>query len=206
MSYAMTKKQIKDRTKTVTRRDGWENLKVGEIYCAVEKGMGLKKGEKVQRLAVLQCVGNRRERLYKMIEDKEYGSAECILEGFPELSPLEFVQMYTKAKKGRHAGDLVSRIEFRYLLPTVTKIDIQNRICFFPNWEPPYSVIPSNFEYMNDGTLACRTFSLFSCDHIIYPSEIKQYQYEKNKIFSWLDATFRFEPTSIFSEEAPWSL
>ena len=49
MSFMLTTNQIIDETKDVTRRNGWENLKPGDRLRAVEKAMGLKKGEK-QRL------------------------------------------------------------------------------------------------------------------------------------------------------------
>ena len=50
MSFAITTSQVRDRSKTVTRRLGWRFLKRGDVVCAVVKNMGLKKGEKVQRL------------------------------------------------------------------------------------------------------------------------------------------------------------
>jgi len=166
MSYAMTTPQIQAREKLVTRRDGWPNLKVGEIYWAVKKSMGLKKGETVERLALLQCVGNRRERLYKMIADPEYGKAECILEGFPDMTPAEFVEMYVKAKKGRHAGDEVSRIEFRYVLkagPSCPEvITVPEKIATCPLCGGKIYLHPEKFHYYEDGTLACIRFGL-SC-------------------------------------------
>jgi hypothetical protein len=50
MSFAHTTDQIRNRTKTVTRRNGWADLKPGELFWAVEKAMGLKPGEKVKRV------------------------------------------------------------------------------------------------------------------------------------------------------------
>jgi len=47
MSFAMTTKQVRNQTKTVTRRFGWWFLKAGDIVQPVEKAMGLKKGEKI---------------------------------------------------------------------------------------------------------------------------------------------------------------
>ena len=63
MSFALTTEQIFNRTKTVTRRVGWTFLKPGDLLCAVRKGQGLKKGEKVERLATLRVVSVRRESL-----------------------------------------------------------------------------------------------------------------------------------------------
>ncbi len=58
ISFSMTTPQFIDGSKTVTRRMGWKFLKPGDVLCAVEKGMGLKKGEKVKRLGhiKIECV------------------------------------------------------------------------------------------------------------------------------------------------------
>lgn len=45
MSFSHTTDQILNRTKTVTRRLGWENLQPGDRFWAVKKAMGLKRGE-----------------------------------------------------------------------------------------------------------------------------------------------------------------
>jgi len=45
MSFAMTTTQLVDGTKTVTRRHGWKNLKVGARLRAVHKAMGLEHAE-----------------------------------------------------------------------------------------------------------------------------------------------------------------
>lgn len=47
ISFALTTPQFKSRSKDVTRRIGWWFLKPGDVVMGVEKGMGLKKGEKV---------------------------------------------------------------------------------------------------------------------------------------------------------------
>lgn len=39
MSFALTTDQVKDRVKTVTRRNGWWFLKPGDIVNAVKKGV-----------------------------------------------------------------------------------------------------------------------------------------------------------------------
>lgn len=73
MSFSMTTEQIRNRTKTVTRRLGWEFLKPGDVVNAVVKAMGLKPGEKVERLCQLRVKNVRRERLSKMSESIGYG-------------------------------------------------------------------------------------------------------------------------------------
>ena len=106
MSFALTTRQFLDGSKTVTRRLGWLTLKPGERIRAVEKAMGLKKGEHPRVLGVIEVVSVRRERL-DAIED-----ADCAREGFPGMTAEGFVEMFC-----RHMGclpdALVTRIEFR---------------------------------------------------------------------------------------------
>lgn len=47
MSFMLTTAQIRDRSKTVTRRLGWWNLRVGDVVMACEKCQGLGKGGKI---------------------------------------------------------------------------------------------------------------------------------------------------------------
>jgi hypothetical protein len=115
ISFQLTTPQIRARTKTVTRRLGWEKLKAGEVLGAVEKGMGLKKGEKVNRLGTIKTVHVRREKLRKMTDDLDYGRAECVREGFPEMSPAEFVAMFCASHKKCTPESEVTRIKFEYV-------------------------------------------------------------------------------------------
>lgn len=108
MSFFHTQRQIKDRTKTVTRRRGWSHLKPGDLFYAIEKGQGLKKGEKVRRLALLRCVSNRAELLGWI------SVSDCAAEGFPELKPAEFVAMFVR-NMGGDSSQEVRRIEFEYV-------------------------------------------------------------------------------------------
>jgi hypothetical protein len=198
MSFAITTAQIMDETKTVTRRNGWENLKVGEIFQAIEKGQGLKRGERVNRLKVLQCVGNRRERLYKMIKDKAYGQAEMIKEGFPDMGPMEFISMYCNANKGTHPGDEVSRVEFRYLIKSGTGhygegIKVPARVIICPMCQRSLTVYPEKFVYMLDSTILCDEFT-FDCEGepgIRYYSNILGGHL--GRVDAWLAGTYRFD-------------
>jgi hypothetical protein len=118
MSFALTTAQILNRSKTVTRRLGWEFLKPGDHICAVRKGRGLK-AEQIERLATLRIVDVRQERLTRMLEDAQYGLAECRLEGFDGSNdhlrwPLEFVEWFARTH-GCSLTHLVTRIEFDYV-------------------------------------------------------------------------------------------
>ena len=114
MSFFATQQQVRDRTKNVTRRNGWDFLKVDDQVMAVEKAQGLKKGEKIVKITPIQIISTRFEPLRRMIDEPEYGEAEVIREGFPDMSPAEFVAMYCKMNKC-NADQQVNRIEFFYI-------------------------------------------------------------------------------------------
>jgi hypothetical protein len=81
---------VREKTKTVTRRNGWWFLKPGEIVNAVEKCQGLKKGEKIKKICQIRIVSTRSEALFCITEK------ECILEGFPGMRPDEFIKRSVK--------------------------------------------------------------------------------------------------------------
>lgn len=115
MSFMLTTTQYRARTKDVTRRLGWLRLKAGDPFDAVEKGMGLKKGERVVRLGSNVCRSERWEPLRRMLDDLAYGQAEVIREGFPEMTPAAFVAMFCRTHRGCTPDTEVHRIEFGYL-------------------------------------------------------------------------------------------
>jgi hypothetical protein len=108
MSFALTTRQMRRRTKSVTRRLGWWKLKAGELLCAVEKSQGLKKGEKVKRVSLIRVVSARNERLCDITQE------DVVREGFPEMSPADFIAMFCQHHgiKPRHT---VRRIEFSFV-------------------------------------------------------------------------------------------
>lgn len=115
----LTKQQIHSRTKTVTRRIGWRNLKPGDILSGVEKGMGLKAGEKIVRLATIRIINVSVEPLRRITDDLDYGFEECQKEGFgdhPVLHcPSEFTKFFCRSHKNCTPETEVTRIEFEYL-------------------------------------------------------------------------------------------
>lgn len=121
MSFMLTTEQIRNETKSVTRRAGWVNLKAGDLICAVEKCQGLRAGEKLNRLKTIKVVSVRREPLRAMTDDPEYGLAECVKEGFgdhPSLQwPSEFVPFFCNSHRGCTPETEVTRIEFVYVAP-----------------------------------------------------------------------------------------
>lgn len=108
ISFALTTPQFLAGTKTVTRRMGWQFLKAGDRLCAIEKGQGLKKGEKVKRLGEIEVVSVSRERL------NQIGRSDVCWEGFMGWEPSEFVQFFCRAN-GCKPSDWVTRIQFKRL-------------------------------------------------------------------------------------------
>ena len=109
MAFSLTTAQVRDRSKTVTRRVGWVDLKPGTLIKAVEQGMGLPKGATVNTLAILRVVDVRVEPLNAITAD------DVVREGFPHLTPDEFVTMFWRSHRGCRYDTPVTRIEFKYV-------------------------------------------------------------------------------------------
>ena len=110
ISFSLTEPQFLAGSKTVTRRLGWLKLKPGEHLMAVRQAMGLKKGEKQHELGEIEVVSVRRERLDAITQ------ADCDREGFPDLGPSGFVDMFYRHMRCK-PHKLVTRIEFRRVAP-----------------------------------------------------------------------------------------
>ena len=104
----MTTQQVRDRTKTVTRRLGWWFLKHGDRVRAVRKAMGLRKGEKTEHLAIIEVVSTQTEPLCFITKD------DCVKEGFPDFEPRDFINMLCD-HYNVHQDITVNRIEFKYI-------------------------------------------------------------------------------------------
>lgn len=119
LSFALTTRQMRERTKTVTRRKGtwWSKvLKPGDLVCAVEKSQGIPKGGLV-RLGVIRVVSVRTEPLNAILDapwDLPKPAEECAREGFPEMSPVDFVFMFCR-HMGGDGAQIVTRIEFEHV-------------------------------------------------------------------------------------------
>lgn len=110
MAFSMTLRQMRARTKTVTRRLGWwdegsdePRVDPGEHVLAIQKGMGMKKGESQIWIHEIEIVQIGRERLDTITQE------DCAAEGFPNLDPAGFVAMF-----GKPGQTIVTRIEFRH--------------------------------------------------------------------------------------------
>lgn len=109
----LTTEAILLEIKDVTRRLGWWFLKPGDVLWAIEKGQGLKKGEKVRRLKKIRVKSVRREPL------KDMPQGDLVREGFPHFTKKSFIKFFCASHKGCTPETFVNRIEFEYL-PCVT--------------------------------------------------------------------------------------
>lgn len=108
MSFALTIPQFVARQKTVTRRLGWKRLRKGQKVMACKKCMGLKKGETLERLHLIEILRVTRERLDQITQP------DVIREGFPGMSPKDFIAMFCE-HNGCRPDTVVTRIEFKHL-------------------------------------------------------------------------------------------
>lgn len=120
MSVAFTEQAVRNRAKTVTRRKGWwkdkrgrQIIKPGDTLTLCRKVMGRKPGEPLERICDVEVVSVRREPLMLMCYPGSSG--ETALEGFPGLTPEEFIDEYFVRAQGMSMSDSVTRIEWRYL-------------------------------------------------------------------------------------------
>ncbi len=115
MSFMLTTEAFKSGRKTVTRRLGWRNAKVGHVYMGVKKSQGLKKGEHVVKLHPFEIVGIRDEPLWHM---RLEGPGATKLEGLPDLSTDDFIKMFIEHNKKKCPDGeetIVRRIKFKHL-------------------------------------------------------------------------------------------
>jgi hypothetical protein len=109
MTVSLTGHQVRGRTKTVTRRLGWHMLREGDQLTLCRKVMGRHHGEPIERIAAVQVLSVRREPLGSIT------AADVAAEGFPQMTPAQFVSFFCDAHRGCGPGTEITRIEWRYL-------------------------------------------------------------------------------------------
>lgn len=116
ISFALTTEQIRNRTKTVTRRLGWLTIQPGTLLQACEKCQGLKPGEKLKKLCVIRVKSIHRGALRNLLVSGPAGfdDLETDREGFPGVSRQRFVDMFCELMDCE-PGTWVTRIEFEYV-------------------------------------------------------------------------------------------
>jgi hypothetical protein len=109
MSFSKTTERMYAHRKYVTRRYGWWFLKVGDRVQAVEKSMGLRKGEKVKKICVIEITNHYRDNLKCLTQQ------ECILEGFPDKSPDWLRELLYSICPKKEWSNTPNRIEFKFV-------------------------------------------------------------------------------------------
>ncbi|WP_199195857.1 hypothetical protein [Nocardia sp. MDA0666] len=109
MSVALTETQVRNRTKTVTRRAGWKMLRPGDRVTLCRKVQGRKPGEPLDRITDVEIVSVHQERLDAIT------AAEVAAEGFFDWTPAEFVEFFCSTHRGIRPDSEITRIEWRYL-------------------------------------------------------------------------------------------
>jgi hypothetical protein len=108
MAVALTTRQVRDRSKTVTRRLGWRMLAPGDPLTLCEKVQGRKPGEPLIRIAEVTVVSVRREPLNAITAE------DVAAEGFPQMTVTAFVSFFCETHKGCEPGTVVTRIQWAY--------------------------------------------------------------------------------------------
>jgi hypothetical protein len=150
MSVSLTEQQVRDRTKLVTRRLGWLMLQPGDTLTLCRKVMGRRKGEPLVRIVDVDVVSVRRERLDAIT------AQDVDLEGFPGMTPAEFIAFFCGTHKGCAPSTEVTRIEWRWA--------DEPEVCGQPEEEPElHDILPRRWtpEVLNpDGS---RTLTVKRC-------------------------------------------
>lgn len=135
ISFSATTKQVRQHQKHVTRRiDKSLRLakkKPGDILQGIERGQGIKKGEHIVKLDQIVILEVNREPLDEIIRRpiREIPQSirlkhaatiyltETILEGFPELTPVQFVETFCNINKKCTPDTEITRVLFDYCDP-----------------------------------------------------------------------------------------
>ena len=106
MAFSKTVSQMRDGSKTVTRRVGtWQDLEPGTLLMAVEKSQGLGKGETVKRIGVIRVLSVREEPASAVT------AHDIVREGFPNMRRIDFLLLLGVVSP----ATIVTRIEFEHV-------------------------------------------------------------------------------------------
>lgn len=105
MSVTYTEVAVRARRKSVTRRKGWRDLKPGTRLTLCRR----LRVSPIVRIADVEVIDVRRERLDQITAD------DVCREGFPGMSPTEFIDTFFVKAQNMRPTDEVTRIEWRYL-------------------------------------------------------------------------------------------
>jgi hypothetical protein len=109
VSFSHTIEQIRNRTKTMTRRRGFRWATPGMIVQAIDRSPRL--GQGYEKLAVIEFTEVRRGRLDSITPE------DVRDEGFPGMSPEEFTRMFCETFACPSSSESVTVLRFRYVDP-----------------------------------------------------------------------------------------
>lgn len=128
MSVWMTRDAVRQRIKTVTRRHvaTWKDLQAGDHLALIEKGQGLRKGERQVVICEVEVIDVRVEPLHHVTEyevalEGLLAEALAACDGIPGATPAEWFIGFWLAGHGYRStvAEAMSvecrRIEWRYL-------------------------------------------------------------------------------------------
>lgn len=107
MGFRTNPNAIKNRTKTVTRRLGWDFLKPGDTLQACERCLGLKKGEHPTKLTKIKTLSVTQEPLNHITQE------DVVKEGYPDWTPNDYIRHFCQTFNVKPTT-YVNRIEFAY--------------------------------------------------------------------------------------------
>lgn len=133
MSVAHTEAQVRDRSKTVTRRLGWRKLRPGHEVTLCPKVMGRRRRcpwcsaseggrtrERCARCGWSGYVVDPLDRIVTVIVLSAFREpldlitpSDVVAEGFPDWTPEQFIDFYVRTFKVDREQEL-TRIEWRY--------------------------------------------------------------------------------------------
>lgn len=108
MSVALTTDQVRRREKTVTRRVGWQMIKPGDLITLCPKVRGRRHDEPLERIVTVDIISTRREQLDTITP------ADVAKEGFPNMTPAQFIRFFCDTHHGVTPTTEVTRIEWAY--------------------------------------------------------------------------------------------
>jgi hypothetical protein len=130
ISFTATIPQFRARQKHRTRRGNkngptWKNLKPGDVLMGCEQCQGLGKGGKIVRMGPIVILETNIERVDEIIRRPArhikpcqimptWWGDETTLEGFPELTPFQFVDMFCEMNDCEPETE-INNILFDYL-------------------------------------------------------------------------------------------
>jgi hypothetical protein len=107
MSVALTTQAVRDRVKTQTRRDGWLRLRAGDQLALCPKYRGVRRADR-ELITIVDVRSVSREPLQAIT------AADVLAEGFPTLTPAEFVDFFVSTHRGVTPETDITRIEWAY--------------------------------------------------------------------------------------------